>query len=267
MGHTAPGGAIVMTTQDVSIAVEGPIATITLLGQERLNAMRRSFWEAMRSALSELEERDDVKVIIITGEGDRAFSAGGDIHGYADLNDASTRRDFIVDCIRTFEAVQDCAKPVIAGVNGLAMGGGFELALACDVVVAARSALFALPEATLGLVPGFGITQLVDIVGPGWARYLVFAGERLSAERAAELGFVQLVVDDEELDSALAQLSEKIAGSAPLALAAAKSLVQRSMTNRPSAAIDAVVMLQGTDDAGEGIASFQERRPPSFRGR
>lgn len=252
---------------DLRVTVDGSVATVTLLAASRLNALRRTAWAALRQALGRLEADPQVRVIVVTGDGDRAFSAGGDIHGYTALVDASSRRDFIVDCMRTFEALQTCAKPVIAAVNGLAMGGGFELALACDIVVAASSAVFAVPEARLGLVPGFGVAKLTDLVSPGWARYLMFTGDRITAAEAQRIGIVQQVCEAAELPARVDELARRIAESAPLALAAAKNVVARSQRARANEAIDVVVMLQGTEDAAEGIRSFQERRPARFVGR
>jgi enoyl-CoA hydratase/carnithine racemase len=252
--------------EDIRTAVDGAVATITLLGESRLNALRRSFWPSMREALAAFESDAEVRAIVVTGSGSRAFSAGGDINEYGDLTDTLRRREFIVDCMRTFEAIRTCTKPVIAAVNGLAMGGGFELALACDIIIASRSAVFAVPEARLGLLPGFGISQLSDVVGPGWARYLVFTGESISAEKAASIGLVQEVVDEEELSARAAALAERIAESAPLALAAGKNIFRDVMSSSPTTAIDAIVMLQATDDANEGIRSFTESRSPRFTG-
>jgi enoyl-CoA hydratase len=264
---TVAGASAQPSGADILVDVEGAVATITLLDDARMNALRRSAWVAIREALSGLEADPKVRVILMTGDGDRAFSAGGDIHGYESLADALLRREFIVDCMRTFEALQTCCKPVIAVVNGVAMGGGFELALACDIVLAASTAVFALPEARLGLIPGFGISRLCDVVSPGWARYLVFSGERIDAEQAQRIGLVQQVHPLDELRGAARALAERIAESAPLALAAGKNLIANVQGGRSNAAIDAVVMLQASEDASEGIVAFKERRPARFTGR
>lgn len=253
--------------QDLSVDIGDGVAVLTLLADARLNALRRSFWTSMRTALSLLEHDDTVRAIVIRGDGSRAFSAGGDIKEYGDLTEADNRRSFIVDCMRTFEAVQTCPKPVIAAVRGVAMGGGFELALACDVVVAGRNAQFALPEARLGLIPGFGIGKLTECVSPGWARYLVLSGDTIDGQRASDIGLVQLVVDDDAVVAEATALAQRIGQNAPLALAAGKNVIYNSSRNRSTFAVDAVVMLQGTDDAAEGVLSFQDRRRARFSGR
>jgi 1,4-dihydroxy-2-naphthoyl-CoA synthase len=158
---------------DLAIELRGPVAVITMLGKDRLNAQRRTFWPALREALSAAEANNEVAVIVLTGEGDKAFSAGGDIIGYKQLTTTDSRRDFIVDCMRTFEAVETCTKPVIAAVNGIAAGGGCELASACDIVIASSKARFAVPEARLGLVPGFGVS-IADAVKASCSAYPFF---------------------------------------------------------------------------------------------
>ncbi|MGB3411774.1 MAG: enoyl-CoA hydratase/isomerase family protein [Microthrixaceae bacterium] len=252
---------------DLTVEQRGVVAVVTMLADSRLNAMRRSFWGSLRDVLAQLESDDSVRSIVITGDGERAFSAGGDIHGYVNLTSAPDRRDFIVDCMRTFEAVETCGKPVIAAVNGVAVGGGSELALACDVVIASDHASFAVPESGLGLVPGFGMLRLMDHLSPGWAKYLVFTGESLGVEDAARLGLVQRVVPSGQLLDEAVGLGERMARSAPMALRAGKALLNSALNTRYHSSVDAVVMLQSTEDAAEGIAAFQERRAPEFHGR
>jgi enoyl-CoA hydratase len=166
--------------------------------------------------------------------------------------------------MRTFEAVETCTKPIIAAVNGIAAGGGCELASACDIVLAAPNAKFAVPEANLGLVPGFGVGRLADVVGVGFARYMVLTGEFVDAATALRVGLVQeIVTEGPVLDRAIA-LAEKIATKGPLAVSVGKAMVNRALDSSYQAAVDAVVMLQGTNDANEGIVAFEERRPPRF---
>jgi enoyl-CoA hydratase len=261
------GGAADAWAGDLSVERRGRVAVVTMLDDSRLNAQRRTFWASLRAVLGELEGDDSVRAVVITGDGERAFSAGGDIHGYVELRSVPDRRDFIVDCMRTFEAVETFGKPVIAAVNGVALGGGSELALACDVIMASESASFGVPESGLGLVPGFGVLRLIDHVSPGWAKYLVFTGERLDAAQAERLGLVQRVVPpDALLDEAIA-LGERMAQAAPMALRTGKAVLNSALNTRYFSAVDAIVMLQSTEDAGEGIAAFQERRRPEFHGR
>ena len=247
--------AVAGNDPDLSVEHRGRVAIVTMLGEKRYNAQRRTFWKALRDVLTQAEADANVAAIVITGEGSKAFSAGGDIIGYKQLTTTDTRRDFIIDCMRTFEAVETCTKPIIAAVNGIAAGGGCELASACDIVLAAPNAKFAVPEANLGLVPGFGV---------GFARYMVLTGEFVDAATALRVGLVQeIVTEGPVLDRAIA-LAEKIATKGPLAVSVGKAMVNRALDSSYQAAVDAVVMLQGTNDANEGIVAFEERRPPRF---
>lgn len=256
--------AVAGNDPDLHVEHRGRVAIVTMLGEKRYNAQRRTFWKALRDVLAQAEADANVAAIVITGEGSKAFSAGGDIIGYKQLTTTDTRRDFIIDCMRTFEAVETCTKPIIAAVNGVAAGGGCELASACDIVLAAPNAKFAVPEANLGLVPGFGVGRLADVVGVGFARYMVLTGEFVDAATALRVGLVQEIVNDGPvLDRAIA-LAEKIATKGPLAVSVGKAMVNRALDSSYQAAVDAVVMLQGTNDANEGIVAFEERRPPRF---
>lgn len=256
--------AVAGNDPDLHVEHRGRVAIVTMLGEKRYNAQRRTFWKALRDVLAQAEADANVAAIVITGEGSKAFSAGGDIIGYKQLTTTDARRDFIVDCMRTFEAVETCTKPIIAAVNGVAAGGGCELASACDIVVAAPNAKFAVPEANLGLVPGFGVGRLADIVGVGFARYMVLTGEFVDAPTALRVGLVQeIVTEGPVLDRAIA-LAEKISTMGPLAVSVGKAMVNRALDSKYQAAVDAVVMLQGTNDANEGIVAFEERRPPRF---
>ncbi len=251
---------------DLMVERRGIATVLTLRAQERMNAMRSSSWARLRQALTEAESDPRTKAVVITGEGDRAFCAGGDILGYASLNDADERRAFLLDCFRTFEAIENSPLPVIAAVNGIAAGGGFELALAADFVVAARSARFSVPEAKLGLVPGFGVLRLIDHVGPKWSKYLIMSGEPLTATEAERLGIVQEVTEPGDALTAALRMVENLGRSAPMAVRAAKTLVNTQIDRRYYASIDTVLMLQGTSDAAEGINAFASNRPTSFRG-
>ena len=209
-----------------------------------------------------------MRAVVLTGSGDRSFSAGGDIEAFAGLDGAAARRDFVADCLRTFAAIEECRLPVIAAVNGLALGGGCELALACDMVLAAEHAAFGLPEASVGLVPGFGILRAPSVLGRHTAKFMVLAGERISAQRACELGLVQQVLPAAELVPAALRLGAKIAERAPLAVEVGKRMVNRGVDRGEAGyGVEAVTMLYATRDAAEGIRAFTERREPRFEGR
>jgi enoyl-CoA hydratase len=252
----------------LSVDVEGVLATITIDAPEKLNAMGRSFWADFRAALTALESDDAVRAVIITGAGTKAFSAGGDIAGFAQLRNTVERRDFQADCMRTFAAVEESPLPMIAAVNGYAMGGGCELLLACDIVIAAETAVFAMPETAVGLVPGFGVLRAPSVIGRHWTKLMVFTGERVDATTALRIGLVQKMVPAHDLMARAREIGERVAAAAPLAVATAKSLVnrgvERSEFDYSNAALTA---LHSTADAAEGIAAFVGKRSPRFEGR
>lgn len=244
------------------------IAVLTIDDPARLNAMGRTFWPEMRDALATLEADGRTRAVIVTGAGDKAFSAGGDIASFGSLTDVAAKREFQRDCMRTFAAVEESPLPVIAAVNGYAMGGGCELALACDIVVAADTATFGMPETAVGLVPGFGVLRAPSVIGRHWTKLMMFAAERVDADTALRIGLVQRVVPAAELMAVARALAAGIAGMAPLAVAAGKGLVNRGVDrgefDHSTAALTA---LHATADAAEGIAAFVGKRAPKFEGR
>ncbi|GAA0935547.1 enoyl-CoA hydratase/isomerase family protein [Pseudonocardia zijingensis] len=254
--------------RNIRVDADGPVAVITIDAPAKLNAMGRTFWPEMRDALASLEADGHTRAVIVTGAGEKAFSAGGDIAGFAQLDTVQAKRDFQRECMRTFAAVEECSLPVIAAVNGYAMGGGCELTLACDIVVAAENAVFGMPEAAVGLVPGFGVLRAPSVIGRHWTKLMVFAGERVDAETALRIGLVQKVVPAAELLATARALAERIAAQAPLAIAAGKGLVNRGVDRGEfDHSTAALTTLQGSADVGEGIRAFTEKRPPVFRGR
>jgi enoyl-CoA hydratase len=253
---------------NLRVKTDGPVAVLTIDDPARLNAMGRTFWPELREALAGLESDGGTRAVVITGAGERAFSAGGDIASFAALTGPVAKREFQRDCMRTFAAVEESPLPVLAAVRGYAMGGGCELALACDVVLAAEDAVFAMPETSVGLFPGFGALRAPAVIGRHWTKLMMFAGERVDARTALAIGLVQKVVPPAELmDTALA-LAERIAAAAPLAVAAGKALVNRGVDRGEfEHSTAALVGLHGSRDAAEGINAFREKRPPRFEGR
>lgn len=244
------------------------IAVLTIDDPAKLNAMGRTFWAEMREALATLEADGRTRAVIITGAGEKAFSAGGDIASFAELADVTAKRAFQQDCMRTFAAVEETPLPVIAAVNGYAMGGGCELALACDVVVAADNAKFGMPESAVGLVPGFGVLRAPSVIGRHWTKLMMFSGERVDAETALRIGLAQKVVPAAELMDAAREIAVRIAGMAPLALATGKNLVNRGVDRGEfDHSTAALTTLHATADAAEGIAAFVGKRAPKFEGR
>jgi enoyl-CoA hydratase len=243
------------------------IAVLTIDDPAKHNAMGQTFWAELRAALRTVKGDGRTRAVIIAGAGDKAFSAGGDIAGFASLTDAAARREFQQDTMRTFAAVEETPLPVIAAVNGYALGGGCELALACDIVVASETAVFGMPEAAVGLVPGFGALRAPAVVGRHWTKLMIFAGQRVDAATALRIGLAQIVVPPSELIAAARDVAERIAAAAPLAVATGKHLVNRGVDrgefDHSTAALTA---LHATADAAEGIAAFVEKRTPKFTG-
>jgi enoyl-CoA hydratase/carnithine racemase len=248
----------------------GRTAILTFTREERLNALDSQTFRDLVTACDELEADPEVGVVILTGRG-RAFVAGADINEYVGIS--------ITDYVafqrlgrRAYERIERLSKPTIAAVNGYALGGGFELVLVCDLVVAAEGAKLGLPECKLGLLPGGGGTQrLSRIVGPMKAKELLMTGDFITAEEAHRLGIVNRVVPPADLMSAAQALADRILERAPLAVRMAKQLVNDGL----NASLDAALTLEmgmtstlyGSADAQEGIAAFKEKRPPVFQGR
>lgn len=257
-----------ISARTVRIETDGPVAVLTIDDPAKLNAMGREFWPQLRAALAALETDGRTRAVIITGAGEKAFSAGGDIASFAELTDVVAKRKFQQDCMRTFTAVEESPLPVIAAVGGYAMGGGCELALACDVVVAADTAVFAMPEAAVGLVPGFGALRAPSAIGRHWTKLMVFAGERVDADTAVRIGLAQKVVPAQALMATAHELAGRMAVMAPLAVATGKNLVNRGVDRGEfDHSTGALTALHATADAAEGIAAFKGKRPPRFEGR
>ncbi len=246
------------------------IATLTFTREERLNALDQQTFRDLTAAASTLEADPDVKVVVLTGKG-RGFVAGADINEYIDI----TLTDYVNFQRlgrRAYDRWERLPKPVIAAVNGYALGGGFELVLIADIVVASERAKFGLPECKLGLLPGGGGTQrLTRLVGRNKAKELMMTGDFIDAAEAHRLGVVNKVVPPEELLPATYALAKTIAERAPLAVQMVKQLVNDGLdASLPTAITQEMGMtatLYGTEDAREGIAAFLEKRSPVFRGR
>jgi 2-(1,2-epoxy-1,2-dihydrophenyl)acetyl-CoA isomerase len=253
----------------------GGVLLLTMNRPEALNALMPSMTDEMRRTVEDAVTDTDVRALVITGAG-RAFSAGGDVKNMAAQTGRRTPNDVrrriregtgpLIMAIATIE------KPVVAAVNGLAYGGGFSIAMACDIVYAARSARFAQAFVKRGLVPDTGSTWFLPrLIGPWRARELMFTGEPVDAERANALGLVNRVCDDATvLDEAIA-LAEKLAAGPTMAIGMIKTLVSEGMRGDLRQAIDAEADAQGiameSEDFREGVAALLDKRDPAFQGR
>jgi enoyl-CoA hydratase len=248
----------------VNYEVRGRIAILTLDEPAKLNALTTGIREGILDGLKRADDDDAVRVAIITGSGDKAFCAGADI-GTFDFEPEKARH-FLAAALDVLAAPERCGKSVISAVNGIAYGGGFELAIASDFIIASDRARFAVPEIKLGLLPGFAIVRLQDVVGRAKAKELSILGEPISAEEAYRLGLALRVVAHDTLLASALEFAERIAARPRLAVAMAKSFYNRGLGgDEMRHAIDGFPLLLMHDDAREGIRAFLEKRQPTFK--
>jgi len=260
-----------MSFQHLSSETDGAISTITIDRPKALNALNADTLNELEQAIDRAAGDDAVRVVILTGAGDKAFVAGADISELATL-DPDGAAQVARRGQHLFRKIERLGKPVIAAINGFALGGGCELALSCSLRVASESARLGLPEVKLGVIPGYGGTQrLPRLVGRGVALELITTGEFVKADRALAIGLVNHVVAAEELLPFCRALAEKMVAVGPLAIRAALQSVDEGLDvpldeglAREARAFGA---LFGTADAREGIAAFLEKRAASFRGK
>jgi enoyl-CoA hydratase len=253
----------------VLLDIVGPVATLTINRPRVLNALDRATFEALEGACDQIETDRDVRCAIVTGAGERAFSAGADIHQLDDLGSAGALA-FMADGQRVFDRLAASPKTTVAAVNGYALGGGLELAMACDVRIAADTACFGQPEITLGSIPGWGGTQRLPLlVGLGRARELILTGRIIDAAEAERIGLVSRVVPAADLAAAASEMARRIATLAPVALALAKDAI-RQVEGDLAAGLrverEHVARTFGTADQREGTRAFLEKRAPVFHG-
>jgi enoyl-CoA hydratase len=263
-----------MTTYEfVQIERQGAVAVMTLNRPKSLNSWNAKMRGEMKSAVNELVEDDELRVLVITGTG-RGFSAGEDVRGMEDLAAISTRSFRRV--VRTFHDIFDQLEkmevPVIAAINGVAAGGGLELALSCDFRIASDDASMGFPENKVGLIPGSGgCSRLVKLVGPARAKWLVMTGEIIGAQQALEYGLVEEVVPAQDLMKRALEFAQELASKAPQATGLAKLVINNCLdvdlaTGRNFERL-AQSVLKRTEDHKEGARAFVEKRPAVFSGR
>lgn len=242
----------------------GSVAVVTLNYPEKLNALSKQLRMDMRAAYDEALNDKEVRVLILTGAG-RAFCAGADISSFK--FDSAYIREFLKDEISLLGMTEKYPKPVIAAVNGLAIGGGLEIAISCDIIIASEKARFGLPEAAIGLIPAFGIIRLHQLVGRAKSKELSMTGEQFSANEALRMGLINKVVPHEELMNASMEMAEMILPMAPLAIDMIKSSINRELYQEELLySMEATGMLLMTEDAKEGMDAFLNKRKPVFKG-
>lgn len=256
----------------LNVQKENAVWTLTIQRPESLNALSLGVIEELTHFLETLKKESfaNLKALIITGSGEKAFVAGADIKEITDLKE-STGLNFSEKGQAAFRALENLPVPVIAAVNGFALGGGLELALSCDFIVASENARFGLPEVTLGLIPGFGGTvRLSRVVGLAKAKEMIFTGDMVKADEALRMGLVNKVVPQTELTATVQKIAQTIASRAPKAIANAKESMMRSFdqdidTAMKTEAISFSVLCE-TSDMKEGTQAFIEKRKAQFKG-
>jgi len=256
--------------EEILFKKEGAIAYITINREKALNALNTGIMMRLDQIFSELEREDEIIVVVITGAGQKAFVAGADIKEIKEAGDG--RSEFIRKGQKILSKIRNASKVVIAAINGYALGGGCELAMVCDIRIASENAKFGFPEVKLGLMAGYGGTQLLPrLIGPGRAKYVMFTGEMLTAAEAYQLGLVEKVCRSEELMEEVNTLAKKISSNGPLAIRACKGAInggiQLPLDHALKLELQEYDKVARSKDAEEGIVAFLERKTPSFRGK
>lgn len=265
--RTRAQGVMPMELDLIGLEHEAGVATLTIQRPKKLNAITLEMRQMILHALEQLHQDDDVRVIVIRGAGEQAFSAGGDIPQFAEYPPHE-----LTELAYTVGAPERCRQPVIAAVDGLCFGGGFELALACDFRIATTRSQFGFPEITLGALPGSGGTQrAVRLIGLTRAKKLVLTGRGIDAETAEAWGLVSDVVEPSALDATVDELAQRLISLSPVALKFAKAVLNKALDGSFANGLEmegkSMAILCGMEDFKEGVGAWKEKRPAVFRGR
>lgn len=260
-----------MAYNNLIFKITDQIATITINRPKALNALNTEMLNELLHAVESVAANEEIRVLILTGSGEKAFVAGADIAELAELNSLGAKF-FASRGHKTMAAIESLAIPVIAAVNGFALGGGLELALSCDFIYASENARFGLPEITLGIIPGFGGTQrLSRIIGKNRAKEMIFTGKMISAQEAAQMGFVNQVVPAETLMETVSKTASAMASKGRFSLNQAKQTINQGLDvdlrTGCRMEIDAFALCLSSEDAAEGTRAFLEKRKPAFAGK
>lgn len=258
-----------MELNNVILEKEGKVAVVTINRPKALNALNSETLKELDYVVSELEKDEDIYAVILTGSGEKAFVAGADITEMKDLSTIEGRK-FSILGNKVFRRLEILDKPVIAAINGFALGGGCELSLACDIRLASEKAKFGQPEVGLGITPGFGGTQrLARLVGTGLAKELIYTAKIIKADEALRIGLVNRVIEADKLMEEAKALANTIAAQAPIAVKLSKEAINRGI----QCDIDTALMYEAeafgecfsTTDQTEGMSAFVEKRDKSFQ--
>ena len=256
--------------ETILVEKRGSVAVLTINRPDKLNALTSKVHAEGVAALDELRKDDSVRVLVITGAGEKSFVAGADIGEFEGKTPVTQRGGFLERTL--FNSIDNFPKPVIAMINGFCLGGGCELALACDIRLASETARLGQPEINLGIIPGGGGTQrLTRLVGEGKSMEIILTGDMIDAQEAYNLGLVNHVYAPQELESKTIEMANKIAEKAPIALQMAKEAVKlASRSNLDEGLrreVDLFAICFSTEDKAEGVAAFLEKRKPVFKGK
>jgi enoyl-CoA hydratase/carnithine racemase len=254
-------------------SVTDGVGVVTFNNPDKRNAMSLDMWDGLGAALVELRDDPDVRVVILTGAGDKAFMSGADISQFEkNRHNAQASEEYGKRSDAQRALLADYPKPTIACIRGFCLGGGMQIAMLTDIRIAAENSQFGIPAAKLGIAYGYeGLNHLVSLVGPSWARLLLYTGMRIDSAEAQRIGLVDRVVSDAELWNATLEIARTISGNAPLAIRAAKITIAQVLKDpdqRDMAAIKAIgTACMDSEDFREGRRAFMDKRKPHFTGR
>ena len=260
-----------MIYQNILAEIKEQILYITINREAKLNALNKATLAELALAIADATANSEVRGVLLTGAGEKAFVAGADISEFQDYTLSEGKELGRMGQQNVFDAIANCAKPFVAAINGFALGGGLELAMACHIRIAADNAKLGLPEVTLGLIPGYGGTQrLTQLIGKGRAMEMITTADMITAEKAAQIGLVNEVVPQAALIARAEEILGKIKQRAPLAVASAIKSINASLNptiNGFEVEIDEFGKCFNTEDFKEGVAAFLEKRKPTFKGK
>ncbi|MGI9401951.1 MAG: enoyl-CoA hydratase/isomerase family protein [Rhizobiaceae bacterium] len=252
---------------DLRIQIDGPIAELCIDNPAKLNALTPEMLKALEAHCERVETDDAIRAVVLTAEGERAFCAGADINAWSGLSPRDFARHWIRDGHRIFDRLARLSKPTIAAIGGHAFGGGLELATACDIRIMAPEATLALPEAGVGVVPGWSGTQrLARLMTEPVLKEMAIFGRRINAERAHAIGFVAEIAD--EVRTHAFEVVEQVISSSPRSIEITKYMIHGAVGEDSAAMIEALGggFIAASDDKAEGVAAFRAKRQPSFSG-
>jgi len=247
------------------------IATVTLNRPEALNSFSNELQKEVFEAVEDIKNDENVRVVVLTGAGEKAFSAGADIKAMKGMN-ALGARELSLRGEKLCLAFENLEKPVIAAINGYALGGGLEVAMSCDIRIASENARMGQTEVNIGLIPGWGGTQrLTRLIGATKAKELIYTGRMIDAKTAEQLGILNMVVPADKFRETVRQFALELASKAPVALKVAKALINKGAEISLDAAVElereGFGVVASTEDLQEGVSAFSEKRKPTFKGK